>query len=359
MYRNINLLRLAELIAQRSDKAALDEFHNHRSVFYRNSRPALLVDFLDAMRQSPGQNSPDYRCLEILDDAYDLTVSKFSNLPLPRRQKSDNGVKAGGPDCRYYFRAFLDYVKKKIPDCQTNQSIQMEIQVAKYLQKFVMRHFHLSCLECARRQQGLSRRYLWKTQGRSIPVWMPSYLSAAQCRDWLQSHIDGELDQKEQIQAVVDSHLQRNILLSLDRLEMDVADRIKDDLFDDTEKNSFTGDLATAVAEEKAENIDFQRPAIRNLGTKKIKQLIHKIFDGIAGGDLNAQVLAESFGLSGATFSRFASIRWGRDEKNNISNVPDLWSNTAEVLASSPDFVEVAGRAGVLTKIKQITESKN
>jgi len=72
---------------------------------------------------------------------------------------------------------------------------------------------------------------------------------------------------------------------------------------------------------------------------------------------LEAQALAKKFGLSSATFSRFASIRWSEGENLRFSNVPDLWSNTAGVLAANPDFVEAAGRAGVLAKIRQITES--
>jgi len=248
IHKHLSLIKLAELIAQRGDKAALDEFHNHRRFFYRNNRPALLVEFLDALRQNPCHKNTDYRGPEILDDAYDLTISKFSNLP--GREKSDDPVKTDGPDCRYYFRAFLNYVKKKLPDCKNDNGVLMELQIAKTLQSFVIRHFHLSCLECARRQQGLSRRYQWKVEGRLIPVWMPSYLSAKQCRDWLKSHVDSEITKKEQIQTIVDRHLQRHVLLSLDQIEIDVADGINDDLFGDAETDSFDSYLATAVADE-------------------------------------------------------------------------------------------------------------
>ena len=354
MYHALSLLRLSELIACQSDSKALDEFHTHRFIFYRNDRPVLFVDFLDALRQNPGHKGPDYRGSEILDNAYDLTVSKFSNLPRP--PKSDDPVKTDGPDCRYYFRAFLDYVKAKIPDYENN-SVRMELQIAKILQNFVIRHFYLSCLECSRRQGGLSRRYLWKVEGRSIPVWMPSYLSAAQCREWLKSHIGSEMKQKEHIQAMVDRHLQRHVLVSLSQIETDVADSTKGDFYDDTETVSFTDDLATAVANEKAENISFQRPAIQALGPDKLKDLVCQIFESIVGGKLKAQPLAKEFGLSDAAFSRFASTRWSRVPNLKFSNVPDLWSNTAQVLATNPDFSAAAGRAGVLTTISQIIES--
>jgi len=145
--------------------------------------------------------------------------------------------------------------------------------------------------------------------------------------------------------------------LSLDRVETDVADKANNDLFDDAETIPFTGALAKAVADEKAENIDFQRPAIQNLGVDKLRGLIHRIFESIAEGNLSAQTLAKRFGLSDATFSRFASTRWSHGQNLRFSNVPDLWSNTAQVLASNPDFVETAGRAGVLATISQITES--
>lgn len=233
----------------------------------------------------------------------------------------------------------------------------MELKIAKILQNFVIRHFYLSCLECARRQQGLSRRYLWKVEGRSIPVWMPSYMAAKQCRDWLKSHIDNHMTQKEHIQAMVDRHLQRHVVMSLSQIETDVADSTKGDFYDDTETVSFTDDLATAVANEKAENIGFQRPAIQALGPDKLKDLVCRIFESIAGGNLKAQPLAKEFGLSDAAMSRFASTRWSRVPNLRFSNVPDLWSNTAQVLATNPDFSAAAGRAGVLTTISQIIES--
>lgn len=355
MYGNLSFLKLMELIASAGDHNALHEFHNCRTIFCHPSAGRLLfVDFVYRLKEKPIFRYNGLRA-EILDNAYNLTISKFANLPC--RQKSDDPVKTDGPDCRYYFRAFLNHVKKKIPDCENNNSAQMEMKITKILQNFVIRHFYLSCLECDRRRQGLSRRYLWKVDGRSIPVWMPSHLSAAQCRDWLKDHIDSELTQKEQIQAVVDRHLQRHVLVSLSQIQTDVADHSSIDLYEDIEPVSFVDDLATAVANEKADTIDFQRPAIQALGPDKLKELIHRIFEGITGGNLKAQSLAKEFALSDAAFSRFASTRWSRRSKLRFSNVPDLWSNTAGVLASNPDFAEAASRAGVLATIRQISES--
>ena len=354
MYRSLSLLRLTELITGHNDKKALDELHTHRFIFSKNGQWVLLVDFLDGLRQYPDRYSLGAWGHEILEFAYDLTVGKFSNLP--NDQKSDDPVKTDGPDCRYYFRAFLNHVEKKIPDCRNNPSAKMELKTAKLLQNFVIRHFYLSCLECDRRQQGLSRRYVWKVEDRSIPVWMPSYMTAKQCREWLAGHIDNQMTQKEQIQTVVDRHLQRHVVVSLSRIETDVADST-DDLYEDTESTFLVDDLTAAVANEKADNIEFQRPAIQALGPEKLKELIHQIFEGIAKGGLKAQDLARQFAISDAAFSRFASTRWNREL--GISKVPDLWSNTASVLASNADFSQAAGRAGVLSTISQIIESKN
>ena len=63
--------------------------------------------------------------------------------------------------------------------------------------------------------------------------------------------------------------------------------------------------------------------------------------------------MADSFGLSAATFSRFAGSRW---RKASQGQVPDLWMNTAEMLASHAVFTEAAEEAGVLGQVEQLLQ---
>ena len=82
MYRRLTLLRLAKLIARNSNRQALQELHNNRSVFYyHDQQPLRLVEFVDQLRQSKPAWRWCNREVEVLDGAYDLTISKFSNLP--------------------------------------------------------------------------------------------------------------------------------------------------------------------------------------------------------------------------------------------------------------------------------------
>ena len=108
------------------------------------------------------------------------------------------------------------------------------------------------------------------------------------------------------------------------------------------------------MANEKAENINKQRSAIRALGRERLMELIHRIFDGIGCEGHNDVTVARDFGLSKATLSRFAGSRW-RDVKKAI---PDLWLNTAHVLATNPVFREVVEQTGVWDQIKATLENQ-
>lgn len=344
MYEELSTVALIDIIVKDMDPRALDCFHTYRKLFRTPTVQEMrFIEFVDYLSES---HRGGY-CQEVLEAAFDLTVSKFSNLP-------DENMKTEGPDCRCYFRAFLDYAKSRLGDNKNDKSIKMELKTAKFLQNFVLRHFHLSCLECARRQNGLSRRYIWNFDSRRIPVWMPSSMSAPECKKWLETHIKADDLPKEQIQAQIDRNIQRGLLVSLENLVSDVpaAD------VDSQKGYGYIRDLARTVADEKAAHIESQRPAIKKLGPERLKRLILRIFDELSAGSFNAGQIAESFGLSGATFSRFASNHWHHAADSGASGVPDLWSNTAGVLASDSAFTEAARNAGIFDTIRTIAESQ-
>ena len=113
MYRQLSLLSLIELISHNGNKHALQELHNNRSVFYYHSEnPIRLVNFVDALRQSKAAWRWCNGQVDMLDGAYDLTISKFSNLP--DLERNDSQLKEKGPNCRYYYGAFLKYVTEKM-----------------------------------------------------------------------------------------------------------------------------------------------------------------------------------------------------------------------------------------------------
>jgi hypothetical protein len=105
--------------------------------------------------------------------------------------------------------------------------------------------------------------------------------------------------------------------------------------------------IGEIVAEEKAGRIKHQRRSIRALGKVALYRMILYIFENIGHSEYQDITVANTFGLSEATFSRFAGSQW------NPSNsfIPDLWLNTAQVLAVHPDFKETALEAGVWEQV--------
>ena len=61
--------------------------------------------------------------------------------------------------------------------------------------------------------------------------------------------------------------------------------------------------------------------------------------------------LAEAFGLSQATLSRFAGSRWRSGARTRL---PDLWRNVAQTLARHTAFIEMAEKAGVWGKVQRV-----
>ena len=81
-YRKLSILDLAERIVLSSDKEALREFHDHRTVFrFKGSRSMLFGQFLDKLRTSRLAYHFTEGNDHLLDRAYDLTVEKFFNIP--------------------------------------------------------------------------------------------------------------------------------------------------------------------------------------------------------------------------------------------------------------------------------------
>jgi hypothetical protein len=290
----------------------------------------------------------------VVDQAYDLTMAKFHDIPLD----SHHGLSSGssdGPNCQYYYKAFHDHIAKEFQERPPTSIIDEEVRAADAFQRMVARHFYLSCLECRRRAAKLVRRYAWKVNGDQLVLWLPVEMSGSRCRAWLRNNVP-DLDlsrpgERDRVQAIVDRLLARRRIFSLDELQ-ETGPHIGVNCT--AAPLTYAGEisaagLAHAVAEEKAENIDDQRPAIRALGRDKLKDLICRIFESLAE-DRHAEQIAADFGLSKPTFSRFAGCKWTRDV-SETSRMPDLWQNVAHVLVAQEDFVAVARQAGVWDRV--------
>lgn len=360
-YRKTPLAQLAYDISRRGDSEALRELHEHRAVFGDSTgHPVLMAGFLVGLKDRDitfrwcGQDSV------VVDQAYDLTLAKFFNLPsnVCATQTADS---PDGPNCRYYYGAFYDYVTKKFRKQPPTGTVEAEIRAAEALRQMTVRHFYLSCLECRRRALKLVKRYCWTVNGNHLTIWLPVEMSASRCRVWLQDNVSdcdfSRPGERDRVQAIVDRRLARRRIFSLDDLqktEVDTHITSAGKPLTYAEEISVIG-LASAVAREKAENIDEQRPAIRRLGRARLKELIQAVFNALTQDGYCAERIATEFHLSNASYSRFAGCRWTRDMLSAVS-IPDLWRNLAQVLAHHDDFVSLARQAGVWDRVRGIID---
>ncbi len=355
---DVPLMELAREVAERGDREALRELHEHRPVFINlNGQSVLMAEFLGELRDCKLAFQWCGRDPVVVDQAYDLTLAKFcESSPVPDSSQADRTP--DGPDCRYYYRAFCSHISRDFQQRPPLNGIDAEVRAAGAFQRMVTRHFYLSCLECRRRAAKLVRRYTWKINGDQLVLWLPIEMNGSRCRQWLQQNIPNpdpaRPGERDRIQALVDHLLARRRILSLEQLQKtrgSVGAEAAAEPPSWAAEVSVVG-LARAVAGEKAENIEDQRPAIRSLGAMRLKDLICTVFEALADERYHAEQIAAKFGLSTASLSRFAGCRWHPDD-DHAAAMPDLWRNTAHVLGSRDDFVAVAQQAGVWDRVRR------
>ena len=359
-YGRFGLVQLAERIATASDREALREFHDRRAPFrFREGPPSSLVAFVDALALTPRS----LHCVNgddgLLEFARDLTLDKFSRLPQGGCTPGGHKRRAKGVDCRHYFREFLRQMRAGPSRESRVNRLDEEQRAALLLQRYVVRHFHLACLEARRRCNPARFRYLWHADGGVISVWMPRRMSGRDCGAWLRAHVaDDDLHRKNsasRVQAIVDSHLgvPRHVFLE-NCPEEDLRQSSVNDPRDRMaiEDRITVSGLAAVVAEEKAENIHAQRPAVQALGRECLKRLIHRIFDALSEDRYEEKAIAEDFKMNRSTFSRFAGSRW---RNGSDFPPPDLWTNLAHVLSTHAAFVELAETTGVTDTVLEMS----
>jgi hypothetical protein len=293
------------------------------------------------------------------DCVYDLTLAKFSNFP---DSSSSDGysLKATGVDCRNCYRAFLKSMKSKIAQGKIESQSQEESLAGRTLQNQVYRNFYWSKLECER-DLSPSKRYTWKVNEHKFTLWYPSYITVDKFKAWLKENVKDvnpkAPDEQKRIQSLINATFGTGRFVSLDeptaKRTIGIEDAVSSVEF--YEGFGFVGSLADTVAYRKAKRIDKLRPGISKLGKKALERLIIQIFSILTADEYKAVRLAEQYGISKATFSRFAGNKWMENIGNKkVVTVPDLWRNTAKILSANPAFMETVLTSGFAGKLEEI-----
>lgn len=359
-YRYASLAELAEHVLDHGDSEALHEIHNERTIFRtRGGQLVVMTKYVDDLSHAPRVFQLCGRDPNVLDRARDLTLDKFSRVP----DLGNKGLRQQthqGPDCRFYFRSFLSMIAQWRQAHPGANSLQEDTIAARILQRLVRRHFHLSCLEARRAGNPARSRYAWRINGCSLVLFMPVAIPGHQRRAWLDDNVKdpdpSRPGERERIQTIIDQRLGMGRHVSLDECEH--TDRLPpmspDEMAGLLESEVALRGLADVVAEEKADNVQMQRPSIRRLGPDRLKQFVLRVFEDLGSECYEEHLVAQEFGLSRSAVSRFAGSRWYRTRN---SHPPDLWRNVAHTLAASDTFAQAAQEAGVWDSIAGITGS--
>jgi len=318
----------------------------------------LLAEFLSALCATPQAQALTGHSVALAELAYDLTIDKFANLPSDQ-VASANGKRAGS-DCRCYLQSFLDRMAKWKAGNPGADPLREEIAASRTLQRQVVRAFQRSCLEARRSCNPGRSRYAWHVDGRVLYVWVPAWMPGHERRDWLEANVEnadpGRPGERRRVQSIIDERLGVPRQVRLDETSRTAASHpVSLPREHSVEGGVSVRGLAQVVAEEKAENLHLQRPAIRALGQPALRDLILRIFGDLGEGRYEEKRLARAFGLSRATLSRFAGSRWHPEPG---SQPPDLWVNVAQTLASHQAFAEAAEEAGVWREVEAILEAR-
>ncbi len=354
--RSESLLGQIERIARAGDRMALEELHTHRPTFrFNGSKPLLFVEFVDVLRDKAAIQKFAGHEWSVLERAYDLTIDKYTTLT----DDGGNGVsvKRGGAGCRHHFQRVVDCMDTWKRGHPRADPLQVETAAARTLQRHVVRQFCRACMEARRGVNPARTRYAWPLPDGVIYVWMPAWLQRRKRREWLEMNVQdpdpSRPGEQRRAQDIIDDRLGVLRGTSLgSRADQIPSRRPADHPMTWLIEHEVTADgLAQVVADEKAHTLGQQRPAIQALGKPTLRRLILSIFEDMSEDRHNDSAVGQAFGLSKATFSRFAGSRWQSDSGGPI---PDLWVNTARVLAYHGPFVEAAKEAGVWPQITRV-----
>jgi len=352
-YSSYSTLELIKRISINKENSALNNFLSSRKLLFINSKRLLLPDYLQKLKEKrfyPFITIPndETKLEEKLNLTYDRTLQKFTVLKI-------NKDKLEGPFCDKQYETLYKQITNNKDLSYTQSQLEQELEIESLFKKMVIRHLKFSWLEVCRQTNRLYQRYRWEVDGGTIELKKPLRIDGREFTKWLSTHIDNPKscakDEKHRIQKEVDDWFGKSIEIDYSKIK-NIQSGNLDPI---TETERYSEDFTTLIADEKSRNLIKLRPAIRDLGADNVKELVKKIVDDHIYEKNNDVSNVREFGISKATYSRFAGRNW---EQDNNGKVPDLWKNIAEVVANDPVFYEIAISIGIKAIIDKIKTSK-
>jgi len=313
-FATASLLDLLHSIVAEESAAALAELH-HRTLFRLSEKGNVRFT-----------TYAEYLCrYDNFDtETYNSLVAKFSQFPSEYSKV----------DCRKYYQPVLKQATKYKPQ----HPLKHDQHIATLLQSQVLRHYKYAKQE-AQRSCGDTIRYAWNVNNQTIYLQFPRSITRRERSVWLNTNYSNHnsitaLD-KPDIQAHIDRDFIDAKTVSLTQVMENITPDVHIKEPWEVAEAFPCEEIAQAVAEEKSERIDEQRPAIRKLGENQLHGLILTLFSRVLDDDhITDEEVAQRYGLSKSTLSRFA----GTHHKGET--IPDLWKNTLEVISHTPQFSE-------------------
>ena len=351
-YSVLPTIELIERISVHEDNNALNNFLSTRKLLIIDGKRVLLPEFLLKLKERkffPYQkiSNQENKLKEKLDLTYDRTLQKFSIL-------KNQSAKIEGPYCNNQYNELYKQLNNYLIINETISQLELELKVEHLFKAMVIRHINYSWLEICRITNRLYKRYRWELETGTIELKKPLGIGGRDFTRWLEKHIDSPNptvgNEKYKIQKEIDDWFGHSSFIDFESIA-----NTKQSENEFLEHERYPEDFPSLIAIEKSKNIDKLRPSIKALGEIKVKEFVKKVLESILYNENNDVSIAKEFGISKATYSRFAGRDW---KSNNNGEVPDLWGNIAKIVTSNPILIEKSISMGIKPVIDTILKSR-
>ncbi|MBI1931198.1 MAG: hypothetical protein HYS24_01510 [Ignavibacteriales bacterium] len=350
-YASKAALELIKNIVFENNETALNYFLSNRKVIAYSNKRILLPEFLKKLRDNNFYaiitiSRNEQHLEEKLDLTYNRTLQKFSVL-----QK--NQEKIEGPYCNNQYQELLNQILEYQKQKKEATQIDVELKIEELLKRMIIRHIKYSWLEVCRMSNRLYQRYRWELPTGTIELKKPQGIDGRDFTEWLNKNIKDpnplQKNEKYRVQKEIDDWFGHYI--EVDYSDVENYHNKDENIYSESEK--YPENFTELIADEKSKTADQQRPAIRNLGKEKIKDLVVRILEDILYEKKRDIKIAQEFGITKATYSRFAGSDW---KKNEGGEVPDLWKNIAKIIMQNPILTELTASLGIKAVVNRILE---